>query len=229
MSYTADSELGTITRYSDLAGSSTIGTTAYAYDNADRVTAITSKDSTSTTIAYYNYGYDAADRVTTLTTKSGGTETYTYDAASQLLTDNTGSSSSATYSYDANGNRTMAGYQTGVDNRIGNDGTYTYTYDAEGNITEKSKGSGLETWYYGYNQKNMLTSVRETTDGTTNEYTATYTYDALNRRVLESDWQTGVGSSTTRMAYDKDNTLWADLTTSNTLVMRYITGTNASS
>jgi hypothetical protein len=73
----------------------------------------------------------------------------------------------------------------------------------------------------------MLVSVRQTSDGATNEYTANYTYDVLNRRVLEVDWQTGLGSSTTRMGYDKSNTLWADLTTSNTLTMRYVTGANA--
>src|SRR5581483_11868473 len=159
------------------------------------------------TIAYYDYSYDSADRATQLRTGSD-TQTYTYDNTNQLLGDGT-----TTYSFDANGNRTMSGYSTGAANRISSDGVFSYTYDAEGNITQKSKGAGLETWYYTYDNKNRLTSIRQTTDGTTNEYTASYTYDALGRRVLEVDWQSGVGSSTTRMGYDKDGTLWADLTT----------------
>ena len=63
----------------------------------------------------------------------------------------------------------MAGYQTGTDNQMTNDGTCTYTYDAAGNMTQKSKGDGLETWYYGYDNLNRLTSVRETRNGTTND------------------------------------------------------------
>jgi YD repeat-containing protein len=93
------------------------------------------------------------------------------------------SADSSNYSYDANGNRTMAGYQTGTANRLSNDGTFTYTYDAEGNLTQKSKGSGLETWYYGYDSRNQLMSVRQTSDGSTNLLTITYTYDALGHLV----------------------------------------------
>jgi hypothetical protein len=101
--------------------------------------------------------------------------TYTYNATDQLLGDGT-----HTYSYDANGNRTMAGYQTGTGNELTNDGTWTYTYDSAGNMTQKSKGSGLETWYYGYDNANHLTSVRQTSDGSTNLLTVTYTYDVLD-------------------------------------------------
>ena len=39
------------------------------------------------------------------------------------------------------------GYSTGTDNELLNDGTYTYTYDNAGNLIEKSKGTGLQTWY----------------------------------------------------------------------------------
>jgi YD repeat-containing protein len=222
--YNANGDASITTRYKDLAGNTSIGTTVNSYDDARRVTSIVSSDSTSTTVAKYAYTYDNANRVAIFTTLASS-DTYTYDPTNQLIGD--AGSASASFSYDANGNRNMAGYTTGADNRISSDGTFTYTYDIEGNITGKTKGAGLETWYFGYNNRNMLVSVRQTTDGTTNEYTANYTYDVLNRRVLEVDWQTGVGSSTTRMGYEKNNTLWADLTTSNALTMRYVTGTNA--
>jgi YD repeat-containing protein len=62
----------------------------------------------------------------------------------------------------------MTGYTTGTGNRLTNDGTYTYTYDNAGNIATKSKGTGLETWYYGYDNLNHLQTVRKTSDGSTN-------------------------------------------------------------
>ena len=52
------------------------------------------------------------------------------------------------YSYDSNGNPDGTGDVVGANNELTNDGTWTYTYDAVGDLTEKSKGSGLETWYY---------------------------------------------------------------------------------
>ena len=73
-------------------------------------------------------------------------------------------------------------------------GTYTYTYDADGNMTEKSKGTGLETWFYTYDNKGHLLTVNETTNGTTSEMQATYTYDAFGNMVKEVEWQTGVGT-----------------------------------
>src|SRR5262249_27647229 len=153
--------------------------TSYSYDLATRTTGIVNKDATPATISYYNYQYDNANRVT-LQTGTGATGTYSYDAASQVLGDGT-----ATYSYDASGNRTMAGYQVGTNNQVTNDGTWTYTYDAVGNLIEKSKGSGQEAWFYGYDDANHLTSVQKTSDGTTNKLLVTYTYDVYGQRVQE--------------------------------------------
>src|SRR5581483_1702279 len=96
-------------------------------------------------------------------------------------------------------------------------------YDSEGNLTEKTKGTGLETWYYGYDNRNRLTSVRETSDGTTNVLTVTYASDALDRRVQEDKWKSGVGSTTTRFAWDRSQ-VWADLSGSNVLQTRYLYG-----
>src|SRR5262245_21255514 len=78
----------------------------------------------------------------------------------------------------------MAGYQPGVANRIPNDGTWTYTYDDEGNTATRSKAGG-EKWYYAWNNAKELTSVRQTSDGTTNLLWVTYTYDALGQKVPE--------------------------------------------
>src|SRR5262249_55749080 len=128
--------LTSLTRYSDATETNVVGTTAYSYDDAGRVTNLQHKNGSNTLLANYTYTYDAADRV--LTEQLNGTPkaTYTYDATDQLTNDG-----SVTYTFDANGNRTMAGYQTGTGNQLTNDGTWTYTYDAEGNLTQKSKGS----------------------------------------------------------------------------------------
>jgi RHS repeat-associated protein len=152
------------------------------------------------------------------TTVYSGTNTYSYDKTNQVL-----STGSETFNYDANGNRTMAGYQTGANNRLSNDGTYTYTYDPAGNLIEKSKGSGLETWYYTYDNKNELLSVRDTSDGSTNLLTLTYTYDALGNQVSQTEWKSsGGGAVVTEHAYDDHGNVWADLTSANTIEMRYI-------
>src|SRR5262249_13566075 len=113
LGYSNRDELTSVTRYSDLAGTSVVGTTSFGLDDASRVTSITHKNGSAATLSYYNYNYDSANRVTTQVYSStvgtatyAGTLAYTYDSTNQLLTDGT-----ATYAYDANGNRTMAGYQ----------------------------------------------------------------------------------------------------------------------
>jgi RHS repeat-associated protein len=210
-----------VSRYSDAAGATLAGTTSYAYDDASRVTAITSKNAVGTALSTYSYLFDNADRVTQESWSSGassGTHTYGYDTTNQLT-----AADSTTFGYDANGNRNYGSYQTGTGNRTTNDGTYTYTYDGEGNLTQKSKGTGLETWYYTYDQRSLLTSVRETTNGTTNEFAATYTYDALGRRVQQDRW-TGSSVVTTEYAFDANNRVWAELNGSNAAQYRYLNG-----
>src|SRR5262249_1433094 len=83
--YTNRDEQSSIPRYSDLAGSTVIGTSTYGHDDAGRLTGITNKNGSAVTLSYYNYGYDGADRVTSQTWSSAvgtvgysGTQNYTY-------------------------------------------------------------------------------------------------------------------------------------------------------
>jgi YD repeat-containing protein len=228
LGYDNRNELIALTRYADTAGTVLVGTTTYSYDAAGRVVSITNKNASAALLSNYGYTYDVANRVTseawqsvTATGTLSGTHTYSYDVTNQLTADG-----ATPYSYDANGNRTMTGYQTGTDNRVTNDGTYTYTYDPVGDIVKKSKGAGLETWYYGYDTLNRLTSIRETSDGTTNEYTVAYTYDVLGNREIEDVWQAGVGETVTRTAVDGGKA-WADLTSANVVTTRYVWGAGA--
>ena len=50
----------TLTGYSNLAGTTKVMTTLYAYDSANRVTSITDNNSSGTTVVSYGYTYDAA-------------------------------------------------------------------------------------------------------------------------------------------------------------------------
>src|SRR5262249_27465075 len=202
--WTNRDQLASLKRYTDLAGANLVGMSSYTYDGAMRVSNITHTYANNNVLASYAYGYDQASRLTSETV-NGSQTTYGYDNTDQLTTVN----GTTTYSYDLNGNRTMTGYQTGLGNELKNDGTFTYSYDNEGNLTQKSKGSGLETWYYGYDSLNRMTSVRKTSDGTTNKVTATYTYDVFGNRLEEDKWvKPGSGNgvvTVTRYAYDGAN------------------------
>src|SRR6185312_13663517 len=64
-----------------------------------------------------------------------------------------------------------------------------------------SKGAGLETWYYTFDDANRLTNILQTSDGTTTLLLLTYTYDVQDNRVEEDEWKSGV-TTTTRFVYD---------------------------
>jgi RHS repeat-associated protein len=229
--YDNRNDMTSLTRFSDVGGTTVVGTTVYGYDNAMRVTAITNKNASGATLSYYNTTYDNADRAasdtwssTVGTTTYSGTRTYTYDRSSQLLNDGLKS-----YTYDFNGNRQTAGtqtYQTAADNRMATDGVWTYTYDNEGNLIQKTQGSGgsAVTWNYGWDNLNRLTSVQEITGTSTTTVLVTYVYDVFGNRIQESKWLSSTGLTTvTRHAYDGQN-IWADLDQSNNVLARYIYG-----
>ena len=129
------------------------------------------------TLATYVYSYDNLNRVTTQV-NNDGTYTYTYDNTNQL----TGAYDSGTqvnsYAYDANGNRSGTGFATTVMNEQTASPGETYTYDQAGNLTAETNTSTHVTTSFTYDFRNRL---REVTVGGT--VVATYTYDALNRRI----------------------------------------------
>jgi RHS repeat-associated protein len=161
-------------------------------------------------LATYVYGYDNADRVTAETDKEG-TASFTYDNADEL-TGVTGSRPES-YSYDLNGNRNATGYTTGTENELTASPGVTYSYDNAGNMTGSTKTSTHVTMAYSYDYRNRLTGV--TVGGTA---TATYVYDALDRRI-------GIKASgaQTWTTYDGKNP-YADFNGSGTLLTRYLAG-----
>jgi RHS repeat-associated protein len=227
MSYTVRNQLATETRYSDLAGTQTVGYSTFTYDAESRLINLDHQNGSGTNLTNYTYGYDLADRVTTETLNAGTPITYSYDKTNQLIND-----SQTAYTYDLNGNRTMTGYQTGNNNELTNDGTWTYAYDKEGNQISKTKTATGEVWTFGYDNLNhMISAIDKNSSGTTLTY-ATYVYDVFGNRIEKDVWQSG-GSTTTRFAWDNPvdpsglgggGNIWADLNSSNALVTRYVLG-----
>jgi RHS repeat-associated protein len=216
--YDANNQKATDKRYSDLTATTKVGETDYTFSAGGDLTNETYKNGSGTVLQQVTYTYGTGTHRVASRDLNGTTVSYSYDAANELTNDGV-----ATYTYDSNGNRTMTGYTTGTGNQLTNDGTFTYTYDNDGNMTEKSKGTGLETWFYTYDNKGHLLTVNETTNGTTSEMQATYTYDAFGNMAKEVEWQTGVGTTTTEHVYDQaTGNLLLDLNGSNALVMRYM-------
>jgi YD repeat-containing protein len=140
IAYNQDNQILTESRYTDLAGHTSAGTSNFTYDNGGRLTHLTELTGSSVNMSNFTYAYDAANRLTS-EQLNGTTTGYQYDDASQLT-----QAGAATFGYDAAGNRNNTGYQTNPGNQMTNDGVWTYTYDFEGNITKKSKGASAETW-----------------------------------------------------------------------------------
>jgi RHS repeat-associated protein len=146
---------------------------------------------TTTLDARYTYGYDNTRNRTTQTRYRNGIATsftYAYDALDELKTTTGGPAHS--FDYDATQNRTLAdgvSYTRNSLNQYTSVNGVTHTYDANGNLTS----DGTRT--YGYNVENKLTSV------TGPGVNATYTYDALGRRIKKT------GAATVVYRYDGPN------------------------
>jgi RHS repeat-associated protein len=140
-------------------------------------------------------------------------------AVSQLTSDGT-----RNYSFDLNGNRTNSGYQTGTANQLTTDGVWNFTYDNEGNLIKAVRIADNLTWTYGYDNLNRMTSaIERQTDGGTLLLQATYLYDPFGNRIEKDVWTASTGTVTTRFVYDGAD-VWGDVSSSNSLQMRYFHG-----
>jgi RHS repeat-associated protein len=215
--YTARDQTATQTRYSNLAGTTTVGYSTFTYDSVMRLTHLQHQNGTGGNLANYTNMYDLASRITSETLNGGAATTYTYDAEDELTNDG-----AVTYTYDLNGNRTMTGYATGPANEITGDPNWSYFHDGNGNLIAKTNTSG-EVWAFGYDNRNRLVTAADST-GAGLQTAATYIYDALGQCVQKAVWtQSGGSTVTTRFAYDKRR-IWADLDGSSALVTRYLRG-----
>jgi len=210
ISYTDRGQFASITRYEDLAATLSVAETTYTYDSAGRLTNLdhSTLNSQPSTLAAYSWTYDAAGRITSATTPDG-TTTYSYDSTGQLVGADHSYQADESYSYDANGNRTMAGYQTGTNNQLLSDGTYNYQYDAEGNRTKKTNIATGETVQYNWDHRNRLTKVTFKDGAGTVTKVVEYDYDVFNRRIAKrvDDDGDGTVDRSYRFVYDSSGKL----------------------
>ena len=226
----------TITRFSDLAGTQTVVSSAYMYDSLDRLTSLTHSNSGGQELAFYRYQYDADSRVTQVSGIDGIT-TYNYDRNDQLLSASRGGDPSLdeSYQYDAGGNRTQSHlhdnqYVTGSRNQLQNDGTFDYQYDAEGNLTLRTNIATGETREFTWDYRNRLTTIVDMDVSDNVLQTVRFTYDGLDRRISKSV-ETAADDVLTHFVYDRSDVLLdfvdddgAGGPNAPTLAMRYLHG-----
>jgi RHS repeat-associated protein len=218
LAYNSNNQMTTLTRFSDLAGQTTVGYSAYSYDKVQRLTNIQHKNGSGSLLENLTTTYDQAGRVQA-ETDNGAAVTYSYDAVNEVTGDGTRS-----YSYDLNGNRNSTGYSTGTGNQLLSDGVSNFTYDGEGNLAKSVNIATSMTWTFAYdNQNHMTGATQRATDGGTLLQQATFLYDALNNRIEKDVYTPTGGTVVTRFGYDGAE-VWADLNGSNGLKTRYLRG-----
>jgi RHS repeat-associated protein len=226
LSYDPANELTAVTRYSDLLGSTVVGTESRSYSGG-LITSILDKNGSGTTLASFGYSYNSSGELTQ-EVNNGATTACGYDAGGQLTV-----AGSQSQSYDTNGNRSASSITTVADNRLLGDGTWNYSYSTGGNLISRTQVSGSLSWSYAYDAANELTLAVETS-GTTTLVSASYSYDAFGNRIGETVTQNS-STTTTHNSYlavnppmvGADATNWrlyADLNSSNTVQTRYIAG-----
>lgn len=155
------------------------GVAEYQYNQAGQVAQQQLGDTLNTV---FNYQYDQNGRLN----QRGGEGAdwqYGYDAASQLISASHGTDSYG-YQYDKNGNRLEQGQQYDPFNKLLSSQGASYSNDESGNRTKKVDAATGEITEYQYDALNRLTQIiRRPAEGEPETLTATYRYDAFNRRV----------------------------------------------
>lgn len=165
------------------AGDPNDGTTAYAFDELNRLTSVNYSDATPDVA----FAYDGNGNRTSMS-DGAGTQTYAYDALDRLTGVTRGSDSFA-YVFDNVGNVTRRTYPGG---RV-----IDYTYDDDGRLaTVVSNG---QTTTYGYDVAANLTSA---TLPSGNGYVETRTYDRAGRLTEARNAKAGVSLSFATYALD---------------------------
>lgn len=180
-----------LTRYRDAAGQQQVAKSTYSYDAAARLQQI-KHTAIDQVLATYDYSWDAADRITRIVSPDG-VANYSYDATDQLVGADHTVQQDETYTYDLNGNRTLAGYQTGSNNRLLSDGRYNYSYDDNGNRILRTEISTGERTEYSWDHRNRLTSVIVKNSSGVVRSEVRYTYDVFDRRIRKSIDTDGAG------------------------------------
>jgi RHS repeat-associated protein len=235
LTYNEVGQPATIHRFVDLGGTQEVASSAYTYDNLNRLTLLVHSHG-GAAVASYQYTFDAASRITQIVSNDGTTD-YTLDALGQLLTADHHSSSNPaeSYTYDHNGNRATSGTQASTytivsANRLSSDGTYTYAYDNEGNLIQRTEIATNKVRLFQWDERNRLTAVIDRDATGTVIQQVLFTYDAFDRRIAKEVKQGG-SDVVTYFVQDRGNPLLDFVDDDGpsgphapTLAMRYLTG-----
>ncbi len=208
--YTVVENSGTTTYSYDVNGNETgvtlpnTATVANVFDDADRLTSVTNKNSTPTTLSSFTYTYGSDNRRADCTESNGDVVSWGYDAQGHLTSEGrTGANAySASYTVDGVGNRTSqtigtktTSFTLNTDDELTATSSSTggfvnsYTYNNAGDQTNRTL-SGT-SWTLAYDFEGQLTST--VTGGNT---ISTFVYDALGRRYSRAN-----GGTTTVFYY----------------------------
>jgi RHS repeat-associated protein len=146
-------------------------------------------------ISNSQYDLDVLNRLTT-EHNNGTNRNFEYDKTDQVKL--VSGSNSEGYTYDKNGNRTNAGYVTGVGNRLLSDGVYNYQYDDEGNRTKRTNILTQVVDDYTWDYRNRLIAIVTSDAGGAVIKTVGYEYDVDDQRVgkqLTIDTSTALSAS----------------------------------
>jgi RHS repeat-associated protein len=219
--YNAVGQYDSINRYSDLTGTNLVIGSDYVYDQANRLTDLIHNNGISD-IAFYNLTYDGGSRITQIIDIDGSND-FAYDSRDQLLnaTHSDVNNDDENYSYDANGNRTLAGYVTGVNNELLSDGVYNYDYDNEGNLISQTDIATGEVRLFTWDYLNRLVMVTDLDTVGNEVQTVEFSYDMYGRRLSKL-----VDSVATYFVYDRDDVIldFVDDGSNVVLDMRYLHG-----
>ena len=125
----------------------------------------------SRTLASYTYTDDRNHYLSSLDYGNGDKVQYTYDDLGRVTKQTFEDGDTVTYAYDNNG-----ALATVTDSATGR--TTTYYYDTTGRLIRYREADNVDFDHsvsYAYDDRNLLTALKETIDGTTQ--TTTYTYD----------------------------------------------------
>ncbi|WP_324282070.1 RHS repeat-associated core domain-containing protein [Cyanobacterium aponinum UTEX 3221] len=217
--YNGVSQYEKIDRFSDLTGNNLVVSSSYDYDGANRLTNLTHNNGT-TDVAFYDLTYDTGSRITQIV-DIDGTSSFAYDTRNQLLEANHSDIDDESYSYDDNGNRTLSGYVTGVNNELLSDGVYNYDYDNEGNLISQTSIATGEVRLFEWDYLNRLVAVTDFDSDNNVLQTVEFSYDMFGQR--RSKVVDGVA---TYFVYDRDDVIldFVDDGSGIELDMRYLHG-----
>ena len=204
---------------------------SFGYDGEGRRTSLTSTSGRNSTYGYtnglltalshvqsgvaltdLNYTYDVDSQLTAIVDNldPNKSKAISYDQLNRLVQVAEGVPTSLggtpipveDYAYDQEGNRTAshlsALYSSNDHNQLLEDDTYTYGYDLKGNRVSRTEKATGDVETYTYDSENRLVGYASPTT------TASYAYDAVERRisktVLSSD--TGSDGETSTYVYD---------------------------